>query len=98
MAILEALACRLPCVITTACHFAELARCKGGIVVTPDVGGLTDGLRELFERSPRERARLGQNGRRLVEDHYTWDRQGARLAAVYDWLTGGGSPPEAVVS
>jgi glycosyltransferase involved in cell wall biosynthesis len=98
MAILEALACRLPCVITTACHFAELDRCEGGIVVTPDVGGLADGLSELFERSPRERARLGQNGRTLVEDHYTWDRQGARLAAVYDWLTGGGSPPEAVVS
>ena len=29
MAILEALACRLPCLITTACHFPELGRGRG---------------------------------------------------------------------
>jgi glycosyltransferase involved in cell wall biosynthesis len=96
MAILEALACRLPCLITTACHFPELASCGGGIVVTPDAGGVTRGLRDLLDRSPAELAELGQNGRRLVEEHYTWDRQGARLAAVYEWLLGGGPPPEAV--
>jgi glycosyltransferase involved in cell wall biosynthesis len=98
MAILEALGCRLPCLITTACHFPELAGCGGAIVVTPDAAGVTAGLRELLERSPAERAQLGQNGRRLVESHYTWDRQGARLAAIYDWLAGGGPPPEAVIA
>ena len=30
MAVLEALACRLPCLITTACHFPELAAAGGG--------------------------------------------------------------------
>jgi glycosyltransferase involved in cell wall biosynthesis len=98
MAILEALACGLPALITTACHFPEAGQAGAAIVVEPDAAAVTLGLRELLERTPEERARLGHRGRRLVEYQYTWDTQAARLAAVYHWLTGGGSPPEAVLS
>ncbi len=96
MAILEALACRLPVVITTACHFPELAQAEGGITVTPTAEDVTRGLRELLERSPEERAAMAAHGRALVESRYTWDRQMQRLAEVYRWVIGGGSPPEAV--
>jgi glycosyltransferase involved in cell wall biosynthesis len=98
MAVLEALASRLPCLITTACHFPEAGAAGAAVVVTPDAAAVTEGLRDLLEHTRDERARIGQNGRRLVENHYTWDRQAERLAAVYDWLTGGGTPPEVVVS
>jgi glycosyltransferase involved in cell wall biosynthesis len=98
MAVLEALACRLPCLVTTACHFPELAAAGGGIVVSPDTDAVTEGLRELIERSPAERNRIGESGRRLIEDQYTWDRQAERLASVYDWLRGGGPAPEPVIS
>ena len=98
MAILEALACRLPVVITTACHFPELGEADGGIVVEPTADDVTRGLRELLERSPAERAELACNGRALVEGRYTWDRQAARLAEVYRWVAGGGPAPEAVVA
>ena len=97
MAVLEALACRLPALISTACHFPELAEVGGGVVVEPTADAVTAGLRALLERSPAERAELGRNGRALVEQGYTWDRQGRRLAEVYDWLAGGGTPPEAVL-
>ncbi len=65
--------------------------------MTPDVNAVTQGLRDLLERDSRQRAELGLNGRRLVEQHYTWDRQAASLAAVYRWLIGGGTPPESVI-
>ena len=97
MAVLEALACRLPSLITTACHFPELARADGGIVVEPELESVTKGLRELLERSNQERDALGRRGRALVESHYTWDRQAARLAEVYRWIEGGGVAPSAVV-
>jgi glycosyltransferase involved in cell wall biosynthesis len=97
MAILEALACRLPVVITTACHFPELADADGGIVVEPTADGVAAGLRDLLERSAAERAELGQNGRGLVEQKYTWDQQARRLAEVYRWVARGGPAPEAVV-
>ena len=96
MAILEALAARRPAVITTACHFPELARAEGGIVVEPDEAGVTQGLRDLLERSPSEREAMAERGRRLVESQYTWDRQAERLASVYRWVAGGGPAPEAV--
>jgi glycosyltransferase involved in cell wall biosynthesis len=97
MAILEALACRRPVLITTACHFPELAAAEGGIVVAPTVAAVTRGLADLLEAAPTQRAAWGQRGRRLVEERYTWDRQGERLSEVYRWLAGGGPPPEAVV-
>ena len=96
MAILEALACRLPCLISTACHFPELARAGGGVEVEPNLGGVVQGLRELLERSPAERRDLALKGRGLVETHYTWDRQTTRLSEVYEWVAGGGPVPEAV--
>lgn len=97
MAVLEALACRLPVLATTACHFPELARADGGLIVEPNVEAVTAGLRALLDRSPAERAGLGQRGRALVEAEYTWDRQASRLAEVYRWLAGGGPVPQAVV-
>ncbi len=68
------------------------------VVVTPDVDAVTQGLRDLLDRTPDERASLGLNGRRLVVDQYTWDRQAERLASVYRWLRGGGPAPDVVVS
>ncbi len=97
MAILEALACSLPCLITTACHFPELADVQGAIVVNPEAGEVAQGLLGLLERTDEERRRLGQNGRRLVENEYTWDQQAHRLASVYKWLAGGGAQPECVI-
>ncbi len=98
IAVLEALACRLPCLITTACNFPELAAAGGCIEVYPDVDAVGQGLRDLLERTPAERASIGQVGRRLIEDQYTWDRQAARLASVYEWLRAGGPAPESVIS
>ena len=97
MAVLEALACRLPTLITAACHFPELDAADAGLVVTPTVEGVRDGLRSLMERSPEQRRALGNRGRSLVEERFTWDRQAHRLAEVYRWLAGGGPAPEAIV-
>jgi glycosyltransferase involved in cell wall biosynthesis len=97
MAVLEALACSLPALLTAACHFPEAAVEGAGLVVPPTVDGIALGLRGLLERSATERAAMGERGRTLVASRYTWDRQGERLAAVYRWLVGGGPRPEAVV-
>ncbi len=96
MAVLEALAARVPALITTACHFPELAEARGGIVVEPAADSLTRGLRDLLDRSVADRAEMAARGRALVEAEYTWSRQAARMAEVYRWVAGGGATPEAV--
>ncbi|ODU00626.1 MAG: glycosyltransferase [Planctomycetes bacterium SCN 63-9] len=96
MAILEALACRLPSLITTACHFPELGMAGGAIVVEPEEESVMNGLRNLLEQTGDELRRMAENGRALVERQYTWDRQARRLVEVYEWLAGGGARPEAI--
>ena len=97
MAILEALACRLPALITTSCHFPELAEVDGAVVVEPTLPAVTLGLRDLLARSSSETQAMAGRGRSLVQKRYTWDRQAERLGDVYRWLAGGGPAPESVV-
>ncbi len=96
MAILEALAARKPVVVSTACHFPELATLDAGIVVEPNAESLEIGLRQLLERSPLEREALAFNGRSLVEREYTWGRQADRLAELYRWVVQGGNEPDSL--
>ena len=96
MAILEALAARLPVVVTSACHFPDLAQADGGIVVEPTEAGVLGGLRGLLERSEADRRSMADRGYALVESRYTWGQQADRLAEVYRWVSGGGPAPEAV--
>ncbi len=96
MAILEALAARVPVLATTACHFGELVDADAGVVVEPTLEGVTLGLRDLLDRSRLDRIALAERGRMLVEARYTWDGVASQLAAVYDWAIGGGPRPDAV--
>ncbi len=98
MAVLEALGCRLPSLITSACNFPELARRGGGLCVAPTISDVERGLRDLLGMSADERRKMGMRGRALVEADYTWDRQTLRLAQVYEWLMGGGNAPEAIAN
>ena len=97
MAILEAMACRLPCLITTTCHFPEAALPAPPSSRQPTPPPSRRGCASCWNERADERLQLGENARRLVEAHYTWDRQAERLAAVYDWLSGGGLAPEVVI-
>jgi glycosyltransferase involved in cell wall biosynthesis len=96
MAILEALAARIPSLITTACHFPEVGQAGGAIVVEAEEDSVRNGLRSLLDRSDEERRRMAAIGRSLVEQNYTWDRQARKLIEVYEWLAGGGPRPEAI--
>lgn len=98
MAVLEAMAARRPVLITTKCHFDTPGRLGAGIVVEPTERDVEAGLRRLAEMSPGERSAMGDIGRRLVEDEYSWPRQAQKLEHVYQWLIGGGPAPEAVVA
>ncbi len=71
VAILEAMACRVPVLATDACNFPELAKCGAGweCMATPE--SLESALREAFLSSGQERIERGLSGRRLIEQHYS---------------------------
>lgn len=82
MAVLEAMACGLPVLLTPGCHFPEAAEAGAGLVVTREVDALRDALRDLLAELDR-RAAMGRAARALVEAGYTWAGIVSQLEAVY---------------
>ncbi len=54
------------------------------------------GIEELVSMSDDQREGMGIRGRTLVEDRFTWPQVAHSLRQVYDWILGGGVPPECV--
>ncbi len=73
MAILEAMAARLPVLITSACNFPEVDEIGCGLEVAPNVEDTACGLMQILEATEFERKQMGEKGRALVESRYTWD-------------------------
>lgn len=98
MSILEAMACRLPVLITTGCNFEEVATVDAGVVVEPDPTALGEGLSRLLSQSPEDLKAMGRRGRELVERKYSWPAVAAQMLSVYRWLALGADRPDCVVS
>lgn len=89
VAVLEALACRLPVVISPACHFPEVESAGAGLVVPLDPVSIGEALtRIISDQDLRER--MGLAGRQLVEDRYTWAKVVGLMAEVYAQAMSGG--------
>ena len=71
LALLEAMACRIPSITTNAVSFAELAECA--VVVDPSVEGLAAGIDRLASMPTSERADLVEQAFRRAQRH-EWSR------------------------
>lgn len=81
-AILEALAARVPVVISESCNFPEVADREAGLVVPLDDDMFTRALETLLADA-QLRGRMGENGRRMIDENYSWPVIGSVFAAVY---------------
>jgi glycosyltransferase involved in cell wall biosynthesis len=80
--IIEAMALGRPVVATDVGPSAEILGPDAGRLVLPTAERLADALDDLL-RSPDERARLGQAGRKRVEGWFSLDRQVVDMSAIY---------------
>ena len=85
LAILEAMAAGLPCVITTGCNFPEAAIAQAVVTVEPEQPALTSALRHLLNDRAAAQA-LGDRAREFVQNHYTWQHRAQHLVQVYQSL------------
>ena len=82
MAVLEALACGLPVLLTPGCHFPEVAEAGAGVVVAREVEPLREALIALL-RDANRRAAMGQAARALIAERFTWPQIVAQMEAAY---------------
>lgn len=83
MAIVEAMALGLPVLITDKCHMDEVAAAGAGVVIADDVDGIAGGLAQILAPPATDLAAMGEAGRRLVEERYTWAKVATDLEAAY---------------
>ncbi len=74
LAITEALACGTPVAISENCHFPEVGPAGAGEVTPLTVEATAAALDRILSAAPDERRRMGDAGRRLVEENFTWDK------------------------
>ncbi|NLX11690.1 MAG: glycosyltransferase [Chloroflexi bacterium] len=82
MAVLEAMACGLPVLLTPGCNFPEAAQAGAGVIVARAVEPLAGALQALLTDAER-RASMGRRARELVQARYTWPQVVAQMEQVY---------------
>lgn len=98
MAVLEAWAYGLPVLMTRECNLAEGFAAGAAMPLETDPETMAKALAAFMAGPASDRITMGEAGRRLVEQRFTWDRVAADLHAVYTWVLGGGPPPGCVVT
>lgn len=98
VAVLEALAMGVPTIVSSPCHFPEVAEANCGWGIEPETRALELALREFFQIRANELARMGERARALIERRFTWPVIGKQMDEVYSWLEGGQKPSSVELS
>ena len=82
VSVLEGMASRLPCIITTGCNFPEAGIEKAALVVDIDAKKITDALQWCLV-NPKEAQQIGDRAHKLIFKEYTWDKIANKMKKVY---------------
>lgn len=96
MVVLEAWSFAKPVLMTPECNLPEGFAADAALRISITSDTIKLGLRTLFEMNDAERQEMGASGRALVSQRFAWPRIGEQMCAVYQWVLGGGAPPETV--
>jgi len=93
LVIAEALSCGVPVITTRATPWEELETHRCGWWIDTGIEPLVVALREATALSRAELSEMGQRGRQLIQDHYTWPAISRQMLSVYKWTLGVGPKP-----
>ncbi len=96
MTVLEAWAYAKPVLMTPECNLPEGFSADAALRIGPSAEEIAAGLKQLAQMSDDDRAAMGTRGRTLVATRFSWPRIGEQMRAVYDWVLGGGAPPQTI--
>lgn len=97
MSVLEAWSYRLPVLMTPECNLLEGFAAGAAFRADTNIESLAEALTQLFQSQPSELQSMGERGRALVEERFTWSSAAKSMAQVYRWLVEGGPQPDCVI-
>ncbi len=97
MVVLEAWAYGKPVLMTAECNLPEGFGAGAALRIEPSAESIAQALEDVFRAPPSALRTMGEKGRELVRDRFTWPKVAAEMKAVYDWVLGGGPKPGCVL-
>ncbi len=92
VAVLEAMTCTRPVIITRPCNFPEVEEHRAGLIVKPNESEIERALIEMLTLSATERDAMGARGGELVRSRYSLASVARSMTQTYEWLLGGSLP------
>lgn len=98
MTVLEAWSYGLPVLMTPQCNLPEGFQAQAALRIDPEPERIAQGLAALFALPDHERKAMGERGRALVAQRFTWPHIAQQMLAVYRWVLGWGDKPDCVIT
>lgn len=92
----EALAAGVPVITTKGTPWQDLETHHCGWWTDIGIEPLAKVLKIAMNLTDQERIIMGQNGRRLVEQKYSWSDAAQKMTSVYRWMLGEGDKPNCI--
>jgi glycosyltransferase involved in cell wall biosynthesis len=93
MAVAEALASGLPAIVSKGAPWEGLGARNAGRWIDNNIDALIGCLEELMSCNSETLDKMGQRGRMWMEQEYSWDKIGQKMAETYQYLLNGGQLP-----
>lgn len=98
LAVLEAWAYSLPVVMTEECNLPQGFSAGAALKVRPETEDIADGMREIFSMSDSQRREVGEHGKSLVQQNFSWEKVSGEMWLVYKWMLGLVGRPDSVLT
>ena len=96
LVIAEALSYGMPVIASENTPWKIIEEKKCGWIVSLNEKSLVSKMNIAKNLNPKILKKMGDNGRSLVENRYSWNKLNSEYAKYYNWLNAGGKTPEFV--
>jgi glycosyltransferase involved in cell wall biosynthesis len=97
IAVAEALVNELPVITTTGAPWQDLVTYRCGWWVPPGVQGISSALTEMLKCDSHQLKEMGQRGRQVAVNKFSWDMIGVTALRVSEWVLNQSMPRPEVI-